>query len=336
MKTLKKSMSKASRASFKAAASSSKLEAVMKVAKPAMKSAAGTPSTSMKKAMKMSTSSMGAKRPSGAGGVLAGYSSKSTSASSSSSNPTSAVKITQHLSTAEADALKSSLYFMHVPELRSICAEKLGLPQDGTKDLLVQRIAIYVGSGSNENKDTNGSSSKPILQKPKMPASAKLAGPPALDRVQALPTKAQNFMVYGVYKNDLVHRMFFQKHLGPKFHFTAAGIKWLNAQWHRGVRPRFQDYIDFWTKDQAERSSPGTGTAEKAMGVKKSSGAKSSSDVPKKGKISSELATLQFNQFQTRNAGLGREEMLEKWENERMGHKKCAEELLQRCLVLNR
>lgn len=41
--------------------------------------------------------------------------------------------------------------------------------------------------------------------------------------------------------------------IGSHFHFTAAGIDWINERWMKGDPPTYQEFADFWIRDHQSK-----------------------------------------------------------------------------------
>lgn len=63
----------------------------------------------------------------------------------------------------------------------------------------------------------------------------------------------ESLMMFGAYKNDLKTRHFFEKHIGPFFHFTAFGVDWFEEQWRNKNPLTYQEFIDFWKAEYKKR-----------------------------------------------------------------------------------
>lgn len=136
---------------------------------------------------------------------------------------------------ADLEQLHDSLHYLHVEELRQV-NEDLYLPVNGKKGDLIYRIITFLKTG------------KVARLKP-IPASSKA-------RKGTVYTLAPHTkMLYGAYKNDLKTRLFMKKLVGEHFHFTAAGIDWLNEQWHAGNPPTYQEFADFWRADYERKKN---------------------------------------------------------------------------------
>eukprot|EP00392_Amoebophrya_sp_AT5.2_P006986 g6998.t1 len=199
--------------------------------------------------------------------------------------------------------LETALYYLHVPELREVCSGTLKILDKGAKNLLVQRVVAYLRHYPRE---------KPVLASLRSfpPEAGRRAGEDAGPSDRFQPTRVENLMAHKVYKNDARHREFFVRQIGPQFHFTAAGIEWLNERWLQGVRPTFQEYIEYWKETNEELKNSGK-------------------------KPSAGFQTLQFNQFQTRHGSKGwnREKLLEEWSKERTEKKKLALQIVGEILA---
>lgn len=129
--------------------------------------------------------------------------------------------------------LKKSLNFLHVAELKDICA-KLKLLEKGKKGELILRIIRFIETGE---KLVN-------ITFPKI-SSAK----PGI----AYELTEDALMLKGVYKNDLKTRLFFKKLIGEHFHFTAFGIDWLNDRWMNGNPPTYEEFANMWSEEKERR-----------------------------------------------------------------------------------
>ena len=129
--------------------------------------------------------------------------------------------------------ISESLLFFHVGELKEL-AQRLGLSDQGTKLILVNRVIHFLKTGEKLR-------AIPFPQKSCAPRGQKTL----------LDPKA--YMLYGSYKNDLDSRLFFKKLIGEFFHFTAFGIDWLNERWIQADPPTYQEFADMWVNEYARR-----------------------------------------------------------------------------------
>lgn len=129
--------------------------------------------------------------------------------------------------------LRESLNFLHVVELKEICA-KLALSEQGKKVTLIQRVAIFIETG---NKMTSPNYPAVSCAKPKTKYE--------LDE--------NSLMLKGAYKNDLKTRLFFKKLIGEYFHFTAFGIDWLELRWLEGKPPTYKEFAQMWKLEYERR-----------------------------------------------------------------------------------
>ena len=129
--------------------------------------------------------------------------------------------------------LYDAIYYMKIAELRESCSV-LSIPESGVKKELINRIMKYLRTG--------------YIEKIKeIPSSSRAKNfPPQL-------LKADSWMLYGSYKNDLKTRQLFKSLIGPQFHFTAFGIDWLNERWLRGKPPTYQEFADYWMSETERR-----------------------------------------------------------------------------------
>lgn len=134
----------------------------------------------------------------------------------------------------DQNILNQSLVFLKMNELRTVCA-MLSLPESGKKTQLIQRILVFIQTGT-------------ILRVPKFPVTSLANNHPQ----QTLSPNA--LMLYGNYKNDTKTRNFFKHLIGPHFHYTAYGIDWLNDRWLEGKPPTYQEFANFWIQETHRRS----------------------------------------------------------------------------------
>ena len=111
-------------------------------------------------------------------------------------------------------ALKTSLNFLYVNELKELCI-KLSLSKKGKKLELISRIILFIKTGDKQS----------IPDLPEISCAKK---------GQAYELSKNSLMLKNAYKNDLKTRIFFKKLIGDYFHFTAFGIDWLNERWMHG------------------------------------------------------------------------------------------------------
>ncbi len=137
------------------------------------------------------------------------------------------------LSSKEQLALKDTLHYMKMAELRKACLT-LSLPEKGKKALLIERILTFIKE-------------RIVILVPQVPVASLAKNHP----IQSL--SPSSLMLYGGYKNDLKTRNFFKKLIGPHFHFTAFGIDWLNDHWLQGNSPTYQEFADFWVQETTRR-----------------------------------------------------------------------------------
>ncbi len=122
------------------------------------------------------------------------------------------------------------------------------------------------------------------------------------------PLLPKSLMLRGAYKNDLATRLFFKSLIGEYFHFTAFGIDWLNERWLQGNPPTYQEFADFWVTETERR--------------------KNTKAAPKQ-----EWAYIRFVQaFMESYPESSRDELMQAWNAERMGHKKQVDAVVRRIL----
>lgn len=132
-------------------------------------------------------------------------------------------------------ALKESLIFLHVRELKEI-AIQLSLSDKGNKMTIIIRILHFLKTGQK-------------LTLPKFPekSCAKRAGFYSLGE--------NEWMLKGSYRNDLKTREFFKELIGDHFHFTAFGIDWLNERWMEGNPPTYRAFASMWQEEYEKRKN---------------------------------------------------------------------------------
>ena len=123
-----------------------------------------------------------------------------------------------------------TLHFMKMAELQDAC-RILGLPDAGKKAELIEKIMVFIRTGT-------------IMPLPKIPEISRAS----LRQAQRLHPDA--LMLYGSYKNDAATRAFFKTLIGPRFHYTAFGIDWLN--WNRSManRPPIKNLLTIGLQNQ--------------------------------------------------------------------------------------
>lgn len=139
------------------------------------------------------------------------------------------------LTLQEQKALRDALHYMKMAELRK-ASQLLSLSDKGKKAELIKRIELFIQTGAIE----------------------KLATIPPQSRAHHYPPQslgASSLMLYGNYKNDLKTRTFFKKLIGPRFHFTAFGLDWLNDKWLQGKPPTYQEFANYWTEEKERRKN---------------------------------------------------------------------------------
>ncbi len=135
----------------------------------------------------------------------------------------------------ELVALRESLTFLHVDELREVAAQ-LNLLEKGSKMAIIIRILHFMKTGQK-------------LTAPKFPECS------CAKRGKSCPLEVTGLMLKGSYKNDLKTRLFFKKVIGAHFHFTAFGIDWLNERWMLGNPPTYQEFADMWEDEYRKRQN---------------------------------------------------------------------------------
>lgn len=130
------------------------------------------------------------------------------------------------------EALKESLKFLHVEELKNI-ADKFALEGKGKKIEIIVRILHFLQTGEK-------------LIAPKFPDIS-------YAKNKNIPTLPNSLMLKGSYKNDLKTRLFFKSLIGDYFHFTAFGIDWLNMRWMEGNPPTYQEFSSMWKAEYQRR-----------------------------------------------------------------------------------
>ncbi len=137
------------------------------------------------------------------------------------------------LTEQEQNSLSDALHFMKMAELQDAC-RILGLPDAGKKAELIEKIMVFIRTGT-------------IMPLPKIPEISRAS----LRQAQRLHPDA--LMLYGSYKNDAATRAFFKTLIGPRFHYTAFGIDWLNDRWMAGKPPTYQEFADYWIAESERR-----------------------------------------------------------------------------------
>ena len=134
--------------------------------------------------------------------------------------------------------LKEALNFLHVDELRHICAQ-LSLPIKGKKKVIIFGILHFIKTG-----ELTTASYIPDISRAK--------------RGQIYPPHPDTLILKGSYKNDLKTRLFFKQLIGEYFHFTAFGIDWLNERWLNGNPPTYQEFANMWSAEYQRRKQLGS------------------------------------------------------------------------------
>lgn len=134
--------------------------------------------------------------------------------------------------------LFEALHYLHVAELKNVCI-KLGFKPHGAKGAIIEQIMLFIKTGN-------------IPSKKIMPIQSKA------QKNIIYPLAPETRMLYGSYKNDACTRAFFKQLIGNHFHFTAAGIDWLNERWMNGNPPTYQEFAQFWqdTHEKRKRKKP--------------------------------------------------------------------------------
>jgi len=124
--------------------------------------------------------------------------------------------------------LEHSIFFLKVGELKKLC-ERFDLPFNATKKILINRILIFLKTGSR-------------IKEREIPENVKGKG-------RVLPLVPSMKIMFGSYKNDLVTRVFMKKLVGDHFHFTAFGIDWIRDEWLAGKIPTYGEFAKLWKKE---------------------------------------------------------------------------------------
>lgn len=132
-------------------------------------------------------------------------------------------------------ALKKSLMFLHVGELKDV-AVQLSLSDKGNKMAIVMRILHFLQTGQ-----------KLTLSKFPEKSCAKRGNSYSLDK--------NELMLKGSYRNDLKTRLFFKQLIGSHFHFTVFGIDWLNERWMEGNPPTYNEFAIMWQEEYQKRKN---------------------------------------------------------------------------------
>ncbi len=121
------------------------------------------------------------------------------------------------------------LYYLSVGELKTVCM-CLGLSKKGGKGDLIVRIMTFLKT-------------KEVVDLTPFPESS------CVEREKTYPLHPLTEIRFGNFKNDLRTRRFLKSMIGPHFHYTAAGIDWIKAQWRAGTPPTYAQYAAFWKAD---------------------------------------------------------------------------------------
>lgn len=133
------------------------------------------------------------------------------------------------LSESDLLALESSLYFLHVPELKEICSQ-LGISATGLKGKMVENILSFITSGTTTKEKI-------------IPASS------CAPKLSVRKLAPDELMLFGSYKCDTETRAYFKKYIGNHFHFTAFGHDWVKEQWAQGNPPIYAEFATFWEQE---------------------------------------------------------------------------------------
>ncbi|MCX5925423.1 MAG: DUF6434 domain-containing protein [Candidatus Dependentiae bacterium] len=137
------------------------------------------------------------------------------------------------MNSVELVQIEVYLYYFHVQELREVC-DRFQLSSSGNKKDLILRLLSYFKSGKKQELMSFPDSSRVI-------------------KGRTYPLEPKTKILMGAYKNDLNTRMFFKKHIGDHFHFTAFGIDWINERWAQGDPPTYEEFASFWQKEYESR-----------------------------------------------------------------------------------
>lgn len=127
--------------------------------------------------------------------------------------------------------LRQSLYFLHVLELRGVAAN-LMINVSGVKSVLIETIYTFLATGEK-------------AEPKKIPKRSCVS---ANFTKNQIAISKDMLILKGAYKNDNKTRLFFKSLIGSHFHFTAAGIDWINSRWFDGNPPTYQEFADYWQK----------------------------------------------------------------------------------------
>jgi len=175
--------------------------------------------------------------------------------------------------------------FLHTGELKDLCCD-LSLPVQGKKGQLIGRILHFLRT-------------EELLKELPIPEISRAKNK------EVYPLLPETLMLKGAYKNNLETRLFFQKLIGPHFHFTAFGQDWIQDHWMIGAPPTYQAFAHMWQAEYLRRrDTPG---------------------VPKE-----EWAYIRFSQkFLKRHPHVSRQGVLDAWDRERQLQKATVNKIIQ-------
>lgn len=123
------------------------------------------------------------------------------------------------------------------------------------------------------------------------------------------PLSPKTLILYGSYKNDAAARAFFKRLIGSHFYFTVYGLDWINERWYAANPPSYMEFAQFWQNEYLERKN-------------------------QKSPLKKEWAYLNFiRRYLESSPNSSRNEIAEKWDEERSKMKATAYEILKQFLV---
>lgn len=140
-----------------------------------------------------------------------------------------------HLTKNDREDLFDSLNYMKVSEIKNFCHSH-SIPISGKKGALIERIKQFLNTGK---------ISQPTL----------LPGISKAKKEKKYPLNPNTLILHGSYRNDLKTRTFFQKIIGPHFHFTAFGQDWIASRWQKGNPPTYGQFAKAWQNEFLHRKT---------------------------------------------------------------------------------
>lgn len=137
------------------------------------------------------------------------------------------------LSANEAAELQDALNYMTMEELSAECT-RLGFKAPERKEAIVRAICGVVLRG---HRPFVAAIPKPSRARPGM----------------TCPLQPDAFILHGAYKNNDETREFLKGLVGPHFHFTAFGQRWIRMRWMAGRPPTYAQFARAWQREYLRR-----------------------------------------------------------------------------------